>query len=194
MQKSKQKIISLFLTAVMVFGLFTIAPTTALATLEDYDPGDVAVINAIIDNNGLIGYTKNDPDNWSQWGGFVRWDISTPRRITHLSLGSKNLMGTLDLTELTNLEYLNCSANNLSALNLIELTNLTELNCASNNLSTLDLTGLTNLTVLECSVNNLSTLDLSGLTKLVELSYSNNNLSTLDLSELASALCQLNIA
>ena len=156
-----------------------------------YNPGDIAVINAIIENNGLDwppcpyedGDLGADPA-WmaTNWPG-VQWsEDATDRRVAELYLFEWGLTGLLDLSGLTSLERLDCYGNNLTELNLSGLTNLWELGCGNNNLTALDLSGLTNLKKLYCGENSLTALDFSGLTNLEELFCHENNLTELDLS------------
>ena len=153
-----------------------------LAYVEsEYSKTDVDVINAIIDNNGLSA-TKDDPASWT----FATWDDSSPKRITRLSLGSKSLTGTLDVSGLSSLTTLFCNNNQLGTLDVSGLASLTTLFCDKNQLGTLDVSGLASLTVLNCSRNQLGTLDVSGLSSLTELDCSRNQLGTLDVSDLSS--------
>jgi len=147
------------------------------------DPGNVAVINDIIENNGLTGYAKDDISNWN----FVIWDTND-EYIVELDLSNKSLTGNLDLTGLTSLQYLGCYNNELTTLDLTGLTSLQELYCYDNQLTTLDLTGLTSLYWLYCYDNQLTTLDLTGLTSLQELYCNDNQLTTLDVTGLTNLI------
>ncbi|MCL1943832.1 MAG: hypothetical protein FWF54_09840 [Candidatus Azobacteroides sp.] len=152
-----------------------------------YHPGDIAVINAIIDNNGLQ-LTKAPADGSSlpsEWIGVTVWsNDGIDKRITDLDISSQSLTGTLDVSELINLQALNCYNNGLTALDLSELTNLRDLSCSNNDLTALDLSGLIGLQSLACEGNSLTALDVSELTNLRDLSCSNNGLTALDLSGL----------
>jgi len=169
-----------------------------LAVVPEYNPGDIAVINAIIDNNGLEWEKCLNPGvnsawmsaNWPQ----ANWsDDAADKRILVLIVAEQNLTGALDVSGLTNLKGLDCSENNLTALNVTGLLQLEGLGCSFNNLTALHLTGLTKLKVLSCRVNNLTALNLSGLTKLEELGCSTNNLTELNLTGLAN-LWQVNVS
>ena len=158
-----------------------------------YNPGDIAVINNIIANNGLNWTPCTDPSGYSAPGwptmGGVTWSSdATNKRITHLMIVSQSpkLTGTLDVGGLTNLSELFCHGNSLSALNVGGLTNLRNLWCYNNSLSALDVGGLTNLSELYCNNNSLSALDLSGLTSLQRLECFSNSLSDLDVGGLTN--------
>ena len=136
-----------------------------LAENSDYDPGDVAVINGFIENNGLT-WTKDDPGSWEipAPGGiqYLEWDDSTPKRIKELHISSADLTGTLNVTDLTSLETLICYDNSLTGLDVSNLSNLQNLNCVNNSLNSLDLTGLAKLQYLYCSNNPFQSLKLPG--------------------------------
>lgn len=97
---------------------------------------------------------------------------------------SKNNISTLVVNGLTQLTHLDCSYNMLTSLDLIGLTNLTHLNYGSNQLSNLNMTGLVNITQLNCSRNNISTLNVVNMPNLTTLNCSQNLLTTLNLSGL----------
>ena len=152
--------------------------TVEAAFISNYDPGDVAAINAMYDDNYLTAGTRNDLSTWT----FVIWDNGSPKRITGLNLSGKSLSGTLDVGKLTELTYLNCSDTQLSALDVSKNTNLTYLNCSDTQLSALDVSKNTNLTQLDCSNTQLSELDVSK-NNLTQLDCSNIQLSALDVSK-----------
>jgi len=58
------------------------------------------------------------------------------------SLGRRNLVGTLDLSDFINLEKLNCSNNQLTELILLNSYRLEWLYCSNNQLTDLSLTNL----------------------------------------------------
>jgi Leucine-rich repeat (LRR) protein len=158
------------------------------AIAQTYNTGDIAVINTIIDDNGL-GWTKAPTDGSlvpADWTG-VKWDAATTsKRIIELNIYNENLSGTLNVSGLSNLEKLDCGNNNLTALNASGLSNLEILDCRINNLTTLNISGLANLERLSCFGNNLTALNVSGLENLEELWCDYNNLTTLDVSGLAN--------
>ena len=189
MQKVKTRVLSVFMALTLAMTMLVGVPTTASADISEYDSGDIAVIEAIIDNNGL-GWLKastvtptTDVDaDWmnANWPT-VRWDSSTPKRIIGLSVNSQGLNGTLDLSGLDALGSLDCNGNSLSGLDVSSNTALVALECVGNNLYTLNVDGLSNLEYLKCSNNYLSSLDVSSLSNLVYLICPNNDLDTLTL-------------
>ena len=89
---------------------------------------------------------------------------------------SFNNLTSLNLTGLTKLKELNCSLDNcLGTLNLSNFTNLTKLNCYDAHLTSLKVTGCTNLKEIMCGANNLGALDLKNLTNLTTLSCENSS-------------------
>jgi Leucine-rich repeat (LRR) protein len=97
---------------------------------------------------------------------------------------SWNQLTTLDLSGLAKLEMLYCGANRFTTLNVSELPKLGLLACDYNQLTELNLSELPSLWCIDCSGNELTELDLSGLTNLENLYCSENNFSSLDLSGL----------
>jgi len=67
-----------------------------------------------------------------------------------LDISYENLKGELDLSDFTNLKYLDCSYNELTNLNISDCRQLKFLNCGYNKLTNLDLTGLNKLKELKC--------------------------------------------
>ena len=122
-------------------------------------------------------------------------EVSEALNIKQLNIGGANINTLTGINYFTNLEYLDCSSNNIVALNVSQLTNLEFLHCFSSNIVTLNVAGLYNLKYLNCSQNSLSALDLDGVTSLEHLNCANNNLSVLELGELTALtnlLCEAN--
>ncbi len=106
-----------------------VTPNFSQLQPDQCDPADLAVINAMIDNNGLNwtkwdGVSKTAPDDWAGTGNYyaieslrspnnvlmlegmpyITWSNTTPARITHLYLVDKGLSGVVDLSGLNSLE------------------------------------------------------------------------------------------
>jgi Leucine-rich repeat (LRR) protein len=82
---------------------------------------------------------------------------------------------------------LNCSGNEIS-LDVSECTALESLNCSGNQLTVLDISGCTALESLNCSGNQLTVLDVSGCTALHELDCGSNQLTASALNTVLTAL------
>lgn len=149
---------------------------------EDYSQNDVAVMNQVIQNNGLNA-EESDPEAWAT-AGLVTWDNSSPKKITKLILRYKELTGRLDVSGLQNLQYLDCSVSQLTDLNVSGLQSLQTLYCGRNRLTGLDLSGLKRLLYLDCGDNRLVALDLSDQALLRELKCPSNQLTDLNVSGL----------
>ncbi|WP_298143861.1 hypothetical protein [Flavobacterium sp.] len=109
---------------------------------------------------------------------------------------------TLQFTELTALNFLNCGFNNISDLPEIKINNLScpankltrisnkvldglySLDCSANNLSELNLKNAVHLTSLDCSANKLRTLELGNCKQLQRLTCKSNLLEALELIDL----------
>lgn len=165
------------LTLCMVLTLVTTATVYAGDPPSNYHRGDVAVINAIIDNNGL-SWTRNAPETWRE--ELVYW---VNGRITHLYIDYLGLTGALDLTGLEELRELDFQDNKIESLDIRGLTNLTHIWGNDNQLTTLDLRGLPRLVALEVQDNRLTRLDLAGNTRLEVLNCAGNELTSLYLND-----------
>lgn len=179
------KILNRILAVMLVFVLvMALMPTMTFAAEYDstvYNPGDVAVINRIIDNNGLKGYKKNDPKNWD----FAGWigGGETPRRIEFLLLRETNLKGSMSLAGLDRLTYLVCGKNKITELDVSKNTELNCLDIDNNELTRLEVSTNSKLEYLYCYDNKLTTLDISKNTELAALDIDNNKITVLDVSQ-----------
>lgn len=95
-----------------------------------------------------------------------------------------NPIQTLDVSQCTNLEFLDCAYSELSELDVTQNTKLEELTCYGNTISTLDVTKCPNLYFLNAKNNALKTLDLSNSDKLVELDVQNNQLTEVNVAKM----------
>ena len=73
------------------------------------------------------------------------------------------IAGSLNLSMLTNLTYVDLWINQLTSLNVSGLINLTYLDCDQNQFTSLDVSTLTNLATFYCNTNLLTSLDIRGL-------------------------------
>lgn len=90
------------------------------------------------------------------------------------------------LEKLTQLKSLSLFSNQLVSVDLRNLSQLEYINIANNKLNTIYITGLSHLKTLYLFKNNLSTVDFTGLSKLSKIRITSNQLSSLDLSPLIS--------
>ena len=129
--------------------LLLLLPSAALAVTDDHDndgyhDGDVAVVNNIIDNNGLQA-TKDVPESWD----FAVWDNSEPKRVVVLDLNN-------NLWSLKSLVQFNCDNNHLTEINIAGLENLKYLYCSNNNLKKLN--DIPSQLKVICLTDNLETI------------------------------------
>lgn len=99
---------------------------------------------------------------------------------------SGNLLTSLDVTSLSNLQFLKCYFNELTSINVNGLVNLEKLWVQGNQLQSIDLSSLQNLTWIWCSDNQLTALDVSVLQSLESIWADGNQIETLDLLPLAN--------
>jgi len=107
---------------------------------------------------------------------------------------SKNNIDTLNVNTNTTLKYFNCSDASISELIIDNLHSLSALDFSFNNLTNVNLSGNPGLTHLNCIRNQLSNLNLSNNTFLASLKCGDNILTSLDLSmvDLEILQCQYN--
>ncbi len=150
------------------------------AQADVYAPTNVAAINQIIAQN----WPPEDPylpaqNNPAGWGYFLQWDDTTsPQEAAYLNISQYELSGTMDVSALTRLQFLDCAVNRLAGLNATGLANLIHLECTGNEITSLDLTGTTGLVNLFCSDNRLTSLDISGQNSLVDFRCTGNPLTS----------------
>ncbi|WP_299715649.1 hypothetical protein [uncultured Tenacibaculum sp.] len=113
--------------------------------------------------------------------------------LTSLDVGN-NSATSIDLTNLTLLEYLRLDAMSLTSIDLSKNTALVDLRLSYNaGISTLDLSNNTLLETAHIGNNSFTTIDLSKNSLLYELRMAGNNLTALDLSS-NTALKELNLS
>ena len=95
-----------------------------------------------------------------------------------------NPIKTLDVTNQTGLQELDCSYCELTELDVTKNTKLLSLQCYGNELTTLDLSKLPELLELNARVNKLTGVDFTNNPKLQVVNMTNNELSTIDVAHL----------
>ena len=95
-----------------------------------------------------------------------------------------NPIKTLDVTNQTGLQELDCSYCELTELDVTKNTKLLSLQCYGNELTTLDLSKLPELLELNARVNKLTGVDFTNNPKLQLVNVTNNELSTIDVAHL----------
>jgi uncharacterized repeat protein (TIGR01451 family) len=130
------------------------------------------------------------------------YDFTGIENFTNLTslICDDNDLTSLDVSALTNLEYLDCSdqinknftlsaspfPGGLTSLILPNTSTLTYIDCSKSYLTSLDVSSYTALTTLNASTNDISNLILPTSNSLIELSLYSNQLSTLDTSNFTS--------
>ena len=176
---------------------------TALYERLSRDDDQVGDSNSIVNQKRYLetyaeqkGYTSCQhytDDGWSG-GNFERpaWkrliaDIEAGK-VAHVIVKDMSRIGrdylqTGFYTEVSILNTLDCSGNQLTALSVSSNAELNSLDCSENQLETLDVSSNTSLDQLRCSNNRLKVLDVSKNTGLRLLYCKENQLTSLDLSE-----------
>ncbi|GEM_PF-2948406 len=153
---------------------------TVVAVTDNYNTDDVNALKAILTANpgNTLGWAGED---YSAWAG-VTWNLEDPRRVTGLSIESKNLTN-VDVTAMAELKDFDCSNNAITTVNVVNLAKLEVLDCGYNELTTINLTGLTAVKNLNLAKNKLDNIDMSSITDLINLNVGLNKFTSLDISK-----------
>lgn len=100
---------------------------------------------------------------------FETINISGCTSLSYFDTGSSTTLHSLDVSDCSSLERLDCSDNIISRLNLDGCNSLNSLDCAYNRLTSIDLSGYTELTYLSVNDNPLTVIDISGCTQINRL-------------------------
>lgn len=122
-------------------------------------------------------------------------NLSENTELTYLDCSQNNLRNTLDLSKNKKLKTLICRNNKIETLNLENNAALEKLEFTNNRVKNIDLSKNTNLIELVCENNNLESLDLINNKKLKILNFKLNGIKNPDLSsnlELSELNCQQN--
>jgi hypothetical protein len=145
-----------------LFTSFATAQTTAIpddnfeqALIDlglDSGPLDNLVLTANISGEIILNLQNKSISNLTGIEGFTS--------LQKLELKNNLLSGSLNLSMLTTLTYLEVWQNQLTSLNFSGL-NLTYLDCDENQFTSLDVSSLTGLQTFYCNSNNLTSLNVS---------------------------------
>ena len=103
-------------------------------------------------------------------------DLSKNSNLEALYCAGTKALNFLDVSNHSNLVYLNCSLSALTTLNASGNAALLSVDCSGSAIATLVLSGDTALSELNCSGNKLAEIDLSANTNLTKLNISGNKL------------------
>lgn len=112
--------------------------------------------------------------------------LSEASNIKYLDIVNANISSLEGIESFTNLELLYCPNNQITSLNVSMLPNLRFIECQQNQLTNLNVTGLTNVTNMLCFNNQLTSLNVSAMVNLKKLYCENNQITGLDLSGLTN--------
>ena len=122
--------------------------------------------------------------------------LKEAENVTIIDCSNKHTIVSIDeIRFFTNLEELDCSANQLTSLNLDSNYKLKKLNCNNNLLKALDLSNNVELLELHCCTNDIESLNIKNNTNLHQVECYFNRIATLDLTGnplLAVLLCNDN--
>lgn len=104
-------------------------------------------------------------------------------------------MKSLNVSNLINLEYLDCSNNQIEILDFEASINVSEIHCANNELKNITMNNLTKLNYLDCGNNQIEKLDFEGVMNVSYIICNNNKLKKIaanNLSKLYELNCSYN--
>jgi len=93
-----------------------------------------------------------------------------------------DLTGFLDLSDCSNIEFIDVYNNRISGINVKGMTDLKILGIQNNKIESVDPTTLVNCLGIDAGKNKISTIDVSKNAELVELYVNDNNLTEIDIS------------
>lgn len=111
-------------------------------------------------------------------------NVSNLLKLEYLSIDRGLGITDLDVSNNSELRFLDVSRHKLSSIDVSHNTMLETLNCSMGNLQTLDVSNNPNLTAIYFAFNNIKKIDVSHNTKLEYLEFQNNNISNIDISML----------
>jgi len=166
-----------------IITLTTILLFTSPLISQIVDIPDIYFLDALLDEgvdaneDGQISYTEAEA-------------------FDSLNVSGKNISDMTGIEAFVNIEYLDCSTNQLDSLDMSSNDSLIEFRCNDNVLKNLILSGNTELRILNCTRNTLNSLNVSENTVLDQLHCEVNFLNSLDVSNnlvLSELYCGTNI-
>lgn len=100
--------------------------------------------------------------------------------VARLDLLNSNINNLSGIEYFTNLDYLNCSSNNLTTIDISQLISLKQLGCYNNQLTSLNINNQTQLIFLFANNNQITSIDFSNNTALERAFLWNNQFTTLN--------------
>lgn len=175
----KLKLLSLLLiVGIFSFAQYTYVPDDRFEQLlinSGYDDVmDDYVLTSNIVHVTQLNFTENHMTDLTGIEDFVA--------LEKLYLARNHNLNSLNVTNNTELKYLNISLTDINSIDLSQNTKLEELYCSGVGLTEIDLSNNILLKHLACGINNLTELDLSNNNLLETIDCSYNSISNLDLS------------
>lgn len=129
-----------------------------------------------ISNLDKLGYNIDD---YSTWHDIV---FDEAGKVISINFEFKDLCGILNLTDFSNLKYLNISSNYINQVIIDNCHNLSDIDISDNNIKHIDIKTNYNICNLNCSNNKIGEIDLSSNTNLISLDVSNCLLTDIDIT------------
>ncbi|MDR3203214.1 MAG: hypothetical protein LBV23_00505 [Deltaproteobacteria bacterium] len=168
--------LSSFLLCLLLIGLLLSYNASAADTFDPEEVKQLAEAGEKIDPNGNLNWESKpaDPIDWTS----INWtQPSGTKYVASIYIQSKDVSGSLVLTQFSNLTEIFVFFNQLTELNLSNNPQLTTVNAMYNQLTTLNLSNDSILSRVDARNNKLTELFLSNSPNLTYLNLSNNNLT-----------------
>lgn len=108
-------------------------------------------------------------------------DFSNNPKLKRLDIWENQSLGNVDVSMLSELQYFNCSYNNVTKIDVSNNHELQKLSCAYNSISKLDLSNNPKLAYLDCACNRIGSLDISNNPQLYFLQAFTNDFTKLNI-------------
>lgn len=188
-------------------GAQTDSDTVSISVLPIYDSNDFSKVQAFLNQPSAVAgktngqminsaYDSNTPTTWTG----VAWSSARPYRVVSIGASgewyNKSLAGPLDLSGLSQMNYLLVTQNNLTSLEVSNADALETIYCFGNSLTSITLSANNSLENIYCQYNNLASLDLSGAPNLIGIQCGGNRLTSLNVTtndDLRNLYCSGNL-
>ena len=116
----------------------------------------------------------------AQGNSMTSIDLSNNLQIKHLDIGNNLPFSNLNLTQLSNLRYLDCSALSLNSVNLSNNDSLIYVDVNNNPITNLDVSNLLKLETLICVGTAITSINISTNSNLLKLDCSSTAINNVD--------------
>ena len=193
--------LSAMLLSLIIGIVFIVSPVSAsalsISAAENYDTHEYEQLRAFMEQENAAGIKNGEqlsqnylPDDPATWGG-IRWNEPGTDGIIHVySLSfvedfvpGCNLTGNLEITDFSQLEYINVYDNSLTGITVSGCPIIDQVSATNNDLTLFSVTDCPMLRLLWCDENpQLEQMDISNLPAMSQLICNDTLIDSLDVS------------